>query len=224
MRSDPIVPEESLKSFASNLPVYPMASQIEGRSAGIDLGTSNLCIAILTSAGVVEVIPNAEGERITPSYVAYRKSGDVLVGKSARMQALANPKNTYYSVKRFIGCRPDDVPDEDIARLSYDVVSVDGALRLKCPILDRVFAAEEISSQVLRKLVSDASDNIGEEIKNVVTTVPAYFRDSQRQATKDANRIAGLQVLRIVNEPTAACASYGLAKGDKETANKASRS
>ena len=116
-----------------------MASQIEGRSAGIDLGTSNLCIAILTSAGVVEVIPNAEGERITPSYVAYRKSGDVLVGKSARMQALANPKNTYYSVKRFIGCRPDDVPDEDIARLSYDVVSVDGALRLKCPILDRVF-------------------------------------------------------------------------------------
>ena len=112
--------------------------------------------------------------------------------------------NTYYFVRSLVRCRPGGVPEGGAARLSHGVVSVDGALRLERPVLARVFAAEEI--------------------KNVVITVPAYFRDSQRQATKDAGRIAGLQVLRIVNEPTAACASYGLAKGDKETANKASRS
>ena len=187
-----------------------------GRSAGIDLGTSNSVIAVLTSGGTAEVIPNAEGDRITPSYVAYRKSGAILVGKSARMQALVNPENTFYSVKRFIGCKPEDIPDRDLERLSYKVISVEGALRLDCPILKKVFAAEQISSQVLRKLVHDASENLGEKIKSVVITVPAYFRDSQRQATKDAGRIAGLEVLRIVNEPTAACLSWGLAKADEE--------
>ena len=181
-----------------------------GRSAGIDLGTSNSVIAVLTSGGTAEVIPNAEGDRITPSYVAYRKSGAILVGKSARMQALVNPENTFYSVKRFIGCKPEDIPDRDLERLSYKVISVEGALRLDCPILKKVFAAEQISSQVLRKLVHDASENLGEKIKSVVITVPAYFRDSQRQATKDAGRIAGLEVLRIVNEPTAACLSWGV--------------
>ena len=119
-------------------------------------------------------MPTEEGERTTPSHVAYRKSGNMFVGRSARMQALANSKNTYYFVKSLIGCRPEGVPEEDIACLSYDVIFVDGALRLRCPVLDRASAAEEMPPQAIRELASDAPENIGEEIKIFVTTAPGY--------------------------------------------------
>lgn len=183
---------------------------------GIDLGTTNSVIAVM-EGGKPVVISNKEGLRTTPSVVAYTKKQDKLVGNIAKRQAVMNPENTFYSVKRFIGRKYDEVKG-DVHQLSYEVKSDnDVNIKLDCPALDKNFAPEEISAQVLRKLVEDASTYLGQSVTKAVITVPAYFNDSQRQATKDAGQIAGLDVLRIINEPTAASLSYGLEKKDNET-------
>ena len=183
-------------------------------AVGIDLGTTNSVIAA-TQGGQTTVIPNAEGSRTTPSVVAFTPQGERLVGQLARRQAILNPKGTIYSAKRFIGRRYDEVTSE-LNAVSFDVVpGPDGAARFK--IQGRLYAPEEISALVLRKLVEDASKFLGEKINEAVITVPAYFNDAQRQATKDAGRIAGLEVLRIINEPTAAALAYGLDKKKNET-------
>ncbi|MFN3680131.1 molecular chaperone DnaK [Thermosynechococcus sp.] len=182
---------------------------------GIDLGTTNSCVAVM-EGGKPTVIANAEGFRTTPSVVAYTKNGDRLVGQIAKRQAVMNPENTFYSVKRFIGRRFDEVTHE-ATEVSYKVLNVNGNVKLDCPALGKQFAPEEISAQVLRKLKEDASKYLGEEVTQAVITVPAYFNDSQRQATKDAGKIAGLEVLRIINEPTAASLAYGLDKKANET-------
>jgi len=182
---------------------------------GIDLGTTNSVVAVM-EGGKPEVITNAEGERTTPSVVAYTKKGDLLVGQIAKRQAVINPENTFYSVKRFIGRKTSEVTEE-LRQVSYKVIQTEDIIKLACPALNKQFAAEEISAQVLRKLADDASKYLGETVKQAVITVPAYFNDSQRQATKDAGKIAGLEVLRIINEPTAASLSYGLDKKDNET-------
>jgi len=183
---------------------------------GIDLGTTNSCVAVM-EGGQPLVIANAEGQRITPSVVAYTKSGERLVGQIARRQAVMNPENTFYSVKRFIGRKYEEVTHE-ATEVSYKVSrDSKGNVRLNCPALNKEFAPEEIAAQVLRKLVDDASKYLGEKISQAVITVPAYFNDSQRQATKDAGKIAGLEVLRIINEPTAAALAYGLDKKHNET-------
>jgi molecular chaperone DnaK len=182
---------------------------------GIDLGTTNSVVAVM-EGGKPEVITNAEGERTTPSVVAYTKKGDLLVGQIAKRQAVINPENTFYSVKRFIGRKTNEVTEE-LRQVSYKVLQTEDIIKLDCPALSKQFAAEEISAQVLRKLADDASKYLGETVKQAVITVPAYFNDSQRQATKDAGKIAGLEVLRIINEPTAASLSYGLDKKDNET-------
>jgi hypothetical protein len=168
-------------------------------------------------AGKPSVIANAEGFRTTPSVVAYTKNGDRLVGQIAKRQAVINPENTFYSVKRFIGRKSQEVSDE-LKQVSYVVKSdSNGNIKLECPALKKEFSAEEMSAEVLRKLATDASTYLGETISQAVITVPAYFNDSQRQATKDAGRIAGLEVLRIINEPTAASLAYGLDKKNNET-------
>jgi molecular chaperone DnaK len=183
-------------------------------AVGIDLGTTNSVIAA-TEAGHPTVIPNAEGQRTTPSVVAFTSEGERLVGQLARRQAILNPKGTIYSAKRFIGRRYDEVASE-LNAVSFDVVSgPDGAARFE--IHGRQYAPEEISALVLRKLAEDASKSLGEKVTEAVVTVPAYFNDAQRQATKDAGRIAGLEVLRIINEPTAAALAYGLDKKQNET-------
>ena len=183
-------------------------------AVGIDLGTTNSVISA-TVAGQPTVIPNAEGSRTTPSVVAFTPQGERLVGQLARRQAILNPKGTIYSAKRFIGRRYDEVASE-LTAVSFDVVSgPDGAVRFQ--IQGRQYAPEEISALVLRKLVEDASKFLGEKINEAVITVPAYFNDAQRQATRDAGRIAGLEVLRIINEPTAAALAYGLDKKKNET-------
>src|ERR1700759_1923253 len=183
-------------------------------AVGIDLGTTNSVIAA-TEAGKPTVVPNAEGSRTTPSVVAFTPQGERLVGQLARRQAILNPKGTIYSAKRFIGRRYDEVASE-LNAVSFDVVAgPDGAVRFQ--IQGRQYAPEEISALVLRKLVEDASKFLGEKINEAVITVPAYFNDAQRQATRDAGRIAGLEVLRIINEPTAAALAYGLDKKKNET-------
>ena len=183
-------------------------------AVGIDLGTTNSVISA-TVAGQPTVIPNAEGSRTTPSVVAFTPQGERLVGQLARRQAILNPKGTIYSAKRFIGRRYDEVTSE-LNAVSFDVVpGPDGAVRFK--IAGRLYAPEEISALVLRKLVEDAAKFLGEKITEAVITVPAYFNDAQRQATRDAGRIAGLEVLRIINEPTAAALAYGLDKKGSET-------
>ncbi|MGI0484507.1 molecular chaperone DnaK [Pantanalinema rosaneae CENA516] len=182
---------------------------------GIDLGTTNSCVAVM-EGGKPTVIANAEGFRTTPSVVAFAKNGDRLVGQIAKRQAVMNPENTFYSVKRFIGRRFDEVTHE-ATEVSYKVLNVNGNVKLDCPTVGKQFAPEEISAQVLRKLVEDASKYLGETVTQAVITVPAYFNDSQRQATKDAGKIAGIEVLRIINEPTAASLAYGLDKKANET-------
>lgn len=182
---------------------------------GIDLGTTNSCVAVM-EGGKPTVIANAEGFRTTPSVVAFAKNGDRLVGQIAKRQAVMNPENTFYSVKRFIGRRFDEVTHET-TEVSYQVLNVNGNVKLDCPAQGKQFAPEEISAQVLRKLAEDASKYLGETVTQAVITVPAYFNDSQRQATKDAGKIAGLEVLRIINEPTAASLAYGLDKKSNET-------
>nr|YP_009541726.1 heat shock protein 70 chaperone [Synarthrophyton chejuense]AYR05735.1 heat shock protein 70 chaperone [Synarthrophyton chejuense] len=183
---------------------------------GIDLGTTNSVVAVM-EGGKPTVIPNSEGFRTTASVVAYTKNGDKLVGQIAKRQAVINPENTFYSVKRFIGCKKEEIKKE-LKQSSYTIVTDDNLnIKIECPALNKNFAPEEISAQVLRKLADDASKYLGESITQAVITVPAYFNDSQRQATKDAGKIAGLDVLRIINEPTAASLSYGLEKQNNET-------
>lgn len=187
-----------------------------GKVVGIDLGTTNSCVAVM-EGGKPTVIANAEGLRTTPSVVAYAKNGDQLVGQIAKRQAVMNPENTFYSVKRFIGRRNDEVANET-TEVSYKVLrDSNGNVKLDCPARNKQFAPEEISAQILRKLVEDASKYLGEQVKEAVITVPAYFNDSQRQATKDAGKIAGIEVKRIINEPTAASLAYGLDKKSNET-------
>ncbi|HEX6932565.1 MAG TPA: molecular chaperone DnaK [Streptosporangiaceae bacterium] len=183
-------------------------------AVGIDLGTTNSVIAA-TEAGKPTVIPNAEGSRTTPSVVAFTPQGERLVGQLARRQAILNPKGTIYSAKRFIGRRYDEVTSEQNA-VSFDVTpGPDGAARFD--VNGKQYAPEEISALVLRKLADDAGKSAGEKVTEAVITVPAYFNDAQRQATKDAGKIAGLEVLRIINEPTAAALAYGLDKKQNET-------
>ncbi|MGC1247653.1 MAG: Hsp70 family protein, partial [Spirulinaceae cyanobacterium] len=184
---------------------------------GIDLGTTNSCVAVM-EGGKPTVIANAEGFRTTPSVVAYAtKNGDRLVGQIAKRQAVMNPPNTFYSVKRFIGRKFNEVANE-ATEVAYKVLQdSNGNVKLDCPALNKQFAPEEISAQVLRKLVEDASKYLGETVTEAVITVPAYFNDSQRQATKDAGKVAGIEVKRIINEPTAASLAYGLDKQDNET-------
>ncbi|MCX7594026.1 MAG: molecular chaperone DnaK [Fischerella sp.] len=183
---------------------------------GIDLGTTNSCVAVM-EGGKPTVIANAEGFRTTPSVVAFAKNGDRLVGQIAKRQAVMNPENTFYSVKRFIGRKYDEITHE-ATEVSYKVLrDSSGNVKLDCPVAGKQFAPEEISAQVLRKLVEDASKYLGEQVTQAVITVPAYFNDSQRQATKDAGKIAGIEVLRIINEPTAASLAYGLDKKSNET-------
>ncbi|QFZ92321.2 molecular chaperone DnaK [Synechococcus elongatus] len=181
---------------------------------GIDLGTTNSCVAVM-EGGKPTVIANAEGFRTTPSVVAFAKNQDRLVGQIAKRQAVMNPENTFYSVKRFIGRRPDEVTNE-LTEVAYKVDTSGNAVKLDSSNAGKQFAPEEISAQVLRKLAEDASKYLGETVTQAVITVPAYFNDSQRQATKDAGKIAGLEVLRIINEPTAAALAYGLDKKSNE--------
>ena len=185
-----------------------------GKVVGIDLGTTNSCVAVM-EGGKPTVIANAEGFRTTPSVVAYTKNQDKLVGQIAKRQAVMNPENTFYSAKRFIGRRVDEV-NEESKEVSYTVEKAGSNLKIKCPVLNKQFAPEEISAEVLRKLAEDAGKYLGETVTQAVITVPAYFNDSQRQATKDAGKIAGLEVLRIINEPTAAALAYGLDKKSNE--------
>ncbi len=185
-----------------------------GKVVGIDLGTTNSCVAVM-EGGKPIVIANAEGFRTTPSVVAYTKNQDQLVGQIAKRQAVMNPENTFYSAKRFVGRRVDEV-NEESKEVSYGVEKSGSKLKLKCPVLDKQFSPEEVSAQVLRKLSDDAGKYLGENVSQAVITVPAYFNDSQRQATKDAGKIAGLEVLRIINEPTAAALAYGLDKKSNE--------
>jgi molecular chaperone DnaK len=183
-------------------------------AVGIDLGTTNSVIAAM-QGGEPQVIPNAEGERTTPSVVAFTENGERLVGRMARRQAIMNPKGTIYSAKRFIGRRFDEVQEEAKA-VTFDVVpGPNGEARFN--VRGKLYAPEEISAMVLRKLADDAGKNLGERVTQAVITVPAYFNDAQRNATRDAGRIAGLEVLRIINEPTAAALAYGLEKKGHET-------
>ena len=182
---------------------------------GIDLGTTNSVVAVLEGANPT-VIPNSEGGRTTPSIVAYTSNGETLVGQIAKRQAVVNPENTFSSVKRFIGCKYDEIQDE-VSRISYKVKKDEnGNIKIKAPILNKEFSPEEISASVLKKLVNDANRFLKDTITQAIITVPAYFNDSQRLATKDAGTIAGLDVLRILNEPTAAALAYGLEKKTNE--------
>ena len=183
---------------------------------GIDLGTTNSVVAAI-EGGQPTVITNAEGLRTTPSIVAYTKKQELLVGQIAKRQAVINPENTFFSVKRFIGSKESEISPES-KQLPYKV-GTDGNdnIKIKCSSLNKEFSPEEISAQVLRKLINDATTYLGQEVKQAVITVPAYFNDSQRQATMDAGKIAGIEVLRIINEPTAASLAYGLDKKENQT-------
>ena len=184
------------------------------KAVGIDLGTTNSVIAAW-EGGEPRVIPNAEGSRTTPSVVAFTESGERLVGQLARRQAILNPKGTVSSAKRFIGRMYDEVQDE-IKAVGFDVVEGEGGV-VRFNVRGKLYSPEEISAQILRKLADDAGKFLGERVTEAVITVPAYFNDAQRQATKDAGRIAGLEVLRIINEPTAAALAYGLDSRKHET-------
>jgi molecular chaperone DnaK len=183
---------------------------------GIDLGTTNSVVAAI-EGGQPSVIINAEGLRTTPSIVAYTKKEELLVGQIAKRQAVINPENTFFSVKRFIGSKEGEIAEES-KKLPYKVSKdQNDNIKIKCPALNKDFSPEEISAQVLRKLINDATNYLGQEVTQAVITVPAYFNDSQRQATMDAGKIAGIEVLRIINEPTAASLAYGLDKKQNET-------
>src|SRR6187397_874261 len=180
---------------------------------GIDLGTTNSCMAVM-EAGEPLVLENSEGKRTTPSVVAFTKSGERVVGDAAKRQAVTNPRNTVYSVKRFMGRKFEEV-GEEVKRVPYKVVRAgngDAHIEVEVEGRPKSFSPPEISAMILAKLKADAEVRLGETITQAVITVPAYFNDSQRQATKDAGRIAGLEVLRIINEPTAASLAYGLDK------------
>ena len=184
-----------------------------GKIIGIDLGTTNSCVAVMEGNDPV-VIPNSEGGRTTPSVVAFTKSGERLVGQPAKRQAITNPKNTIFSIKRFMGRFVNEVGTEK-SEVPYEVVSGDSnSVRVK--IQDRIYSPPEISAMILQKMKKTAEDYLGQEVTEAVITVPAYFNDSQRQATKDAGEIAGLKVKRIINEPTAAALAYGLDKKERD--------
>jgi molecular chaperone DnaK len=184
------------------------------KAVGIDLGTTNSVVAVM-EGGKPTVITNSEGSRLTPSVVGFTRNGERLVGQLAKRQAVLNPENTIYSVKRFIGRRYSEV-QEEIKNVPYKVVpGPNDAVRFD--IRGKLYSPEEISAQILRKLADDATKYVGEKVNEAVITVPAYFNDAQRQATKDAGQIAGLKVLRIINEPTAAALAYGLDKKKNET-------
>lgn len=187
-----------------------------GKVVGIDLGTTNSVVAVM-EGGKPIVIANSEGMRTTPSVVAFTKEGERLVGQMARRQSVLNPQNTFYAVKRYIGRRYAELSPES-KRVPYTIRKDDiGNIKIKCPRLQKDFAPEEISAMVLRKLTEEATRYLGEPVSGAVITVPAYFNDSQRQATRDAGRIAGLEVLRILNEPTSASLAYGLDRRDNQT-------
>ena len=182
---------------------------------GIDLGTTNSVVAVMEGGDPV-VIPNAEGGRTTPSVVAFTKDGERLVGQVARRQAITNPKNTVFSIKRFMGRKETEVKEEE-KTVPYEVVSgPNGLAQVKIPAVDKTFTPPEISAMILQKMKQTAEDYLGQTVTQAVVTVPAYFNDAQRQATKDAGKIAGLEVLRIINEPTAAALAYGLDKKKDE--------
>lgn len=185
-----------------------------GKVVGIDLGTTNSVVAVL-EGGTPTVIPNAEGSRLTPSVVAFTKSGERLVGQIAKRQAITNPENTVYSIKRFIGRRWDDT-EKDRGRYPYQTErGKDNMVEVQA--LGKNYTTQEISAMILSKLKQDAEAYLGEQVTQAVITVPAYFNDAQRQATKDSGTIAGLEVLRIINEPTASSLAYGLDKGEEQT-------
>ncbi|BAZ14233.1 chaperone protein DnaK [Calothrix sp. NIES-4071] len=187
-----------------------------GKVVGIDLGTTNSVVAVM-EGGKPVVIANAEGTRTTPSVVGFSKDGERVVGQMARRQTVLNPQNTYFAVKRFIGRKYSELSPES-KRIPYTIRKDEvGNIKIVCPRLSKDFSPEEISAMILKKLADDASRYLGEKVTGAVITVPAYFNDSQRQATRDAGRIAGLDVLRILNEPTAASLAYGLDKGNNET-------
>src|SRR5512138_3777626 len=174
-----------------------------GRVIGIDLGTTNSCVAVM-DGGKPKVIENSEGDRTTPSIIAFTKDGEVLVGQTAKRQAVTNPSNTLFAIKRLIGRRfEDDVVQKDVGMVPYKVVKADNG-DAWVEVGGKKMAPPEISARVLTKMKQTAEDYLGEKVTEAVVTVPAYFNDSQRQATKDAGRIAGLNVKRIINEPTAA--------------------
>ena len=190
-----------------------------GKIIGIDLGTTNSCVAVM-EGGSSRVIENAEGDRTTPSTVAFTEEGEVLVGAAAKRQAVTNPENTLHAIKRLIGRKfEEDVVQRDVREMPYSIVKADNA-DAWVQVRDKKMAPPEVSARVLQKMKSTAEDYLGEEVTEAVITVPAYFNDSQRQATKDAGRIAGLDVKRIINEPTAAALAYGLDKqgGDRKVA------
>ena len=187
-----------------------------GKVVGIDLGTTNSVVAAI-EGGQPSVITNGEGLRTTPSIVAYTKKQELLVGQIAKRQAVINPENTFFSVKRFIGSKENEISQE-AKQLPYKVLKdSNGNIKINCSSLAKEFSPEEVSAQVLRKLINDASTYLGQDVTQAVITVPAYFNDSQRQATMDAGKIAGIEVLRIINEPTAASLAYGLDKKQNET-------
>src|SRR5258705_9074709 len=184
---------------------------------GIDLGTTNSCMAAM-EGGEPVVLENSEGKRTTPSVVAFTKSGERIVGDAAKRQAITNSRNTIYSIKRFMGRKFEEV-QEEIKRVPYKVVRAsngDAAVEVEVDGRPKQFSPPEISAMILSKMKADAETRVGEKINQAVITVPAYFNDSQRQATKDAGRIAGMEVLRIINEPTAASLAYGLDKKKDE--------
>src|SRR3954453_7264083 len=184
---------------------------------GIDLGTTNSVVAVMEGGDPV-VIPNAEGGRTTPSVVAFTKDGERLVGQVARRQAITNPKNTLFSIKRFMGRKESEVKSEEKI-VPYEVVAgPSGMAQVKVPNAgDKAFTPPEISAMILQKMKQTAEDYLGTTVTQAVITVPAYFNDAQRQATKDAGKVAGLEVLRIINEPTAAALAYGLEKEQDQT-------
>jgi molecular chaperone DnaK len=184
-----------------------------GKIIGIDLGTTNSCVAVMEGNDPV-VIPNSEGGRTTPSVVGFTKTGERLVGQAAKRQAVTNPQNTVYSIKRFMGRRYDEVTDE-MTKISYKVIKGENDTA-RVSISDRIYSPPEISAMILQKMKQTAEDYLGQKVTEAVITVPAYFNDSQRQATKDAGKIAGLDVKRIINEPTAAALAYGLDKKKKD--------
>ncbi|HVH32204.1 MAG TPA: molecular chaperone DnaK [bacterium] len=187
-----------------------------GKVVGIDLGTTNSVIAVVVG-GETQVIPNAEGSRLTPSVVAFTKTGERLVGQMAKRQSILNPENTVYSIKRFMGRRVSEVENER-KMVPYKVEEApNGMAVVRLPAAGKTFTPEEISSMILQKMKADAEAYLGEPVTEAVITVPAYFNDAQRTATKNAGEIAGLKVLRIINEPTASCLAYGLDKKTAET-------
>src|SRR5690348_16348931 len=189
-----------------------------GKIIGIDLGTTNSCVSVMDGS-TTKVIENSEGDRTTPSIVAFTKDGEVLVGASAKRQSVTNPKNTFYAVKRLIGRKFNDAEvQKDLNIVPFGIVAHDNGDAWVQTSDGKKMAPQEISAKVLMKMKKTAEDYLGETITEAVITVPAYFNDSQRQATKDAGRIAGLEVKRIINEPTAAALAYGLDKkgGDRK--------